>query len=200
MCKLYPTQGRQCCEGRGTVVHCFVASWLDYCNSLYEGLDKSSIQHLQLFQNAALRLVTRKERKDHITPMLRLLHWLPVCHRIVFKSYFLLFKSLNRLAPSYLSELLIIHTQVRELRSATQLLLDKPQTKLVTKGDRTFAVAAPNLWNNLPLHIRSAPSLTLFKSLLKKRTSFFFSYRILIFYFVLLFFLLLLFIFIFILN
>ena len=93
--------------------------------------------------------------------------WLPFCHRIFFKTLLLTFKSLNRLAPSYLSELLFMHTPVRELRSATQLLLDKPQTRLVTRGDRAFAVAAPNLRNNLPLHIRFAPSLTHFKSLLR---------------------------------
>ena len=60
-----------------------------------------------------------------------------------------------------------MHTQVRELRSATHLLLDKPQTRLVTRGDCAFAVTAPNLWNNLPPHIRCAPSLT---NLLLKHT------------------------------
>ena len=149
------------------IIHAFITSRLDYCNSLYVGLDKSSIQRLQLVQNAAARLLTKTKKRDHITPTLRLLHWLPVCHRIVFKILLLTFKSLNGLAPSYLSELLVMHDPVRELRSTSQLLLDKPQTRLVTRGDRAFAVAAPNLWNNLPLYIRSAPSLANFKTLLK---------------------------------
>ena len=42
-----------------------------------------------------------------------------------------------------------------------------PKTKYKLKGDCAFAVAAPKLWNVLPLHIRQAASLPVFKSLLK---------------------------------
>ncbi|KAF7657139.1 hypothetical protein LDENG_00031080 [Lucifuga dentata] len=45
------------------------------------------------------------------------------------------------------------------------LVVSKSRFKL--KGGRAFAVAAPNLWNSLPLHIRTAPSLITFKSSLK---------------------------------
>ena len=69
-------------------IHAFITSRLDYCNSMYVGLEKSSIKRLQLVQNAAAPLLTRTKKRDHITPILRLLHWLPVCHRIVLKSYF----------------------------------------------------------------------------------------------------------------
>ena len=75
------------------IIHSFITSHLDYCNSLYVGLDKSSIKRLQLVQNAAARLLTRTKKRDHITPMVRLLHWLPVCHRIVFKILLLTFES-----------------------------------------------------------------------------------------------------------
>ena len=33
--------------------------------------------------------------------------------------------------------------------------------------ERAFAVAAPRLWNHLPLDVRSAPSISAFKSRLK---------------------------------
>ncbi|CAH3028999.1 unnamed protein product [Porites evermanni] len=36
-----------------------------------------------------------------------------------------------------------------------------------TLGDRAFSSAAPNLWNNLPLHIRLEDNFERFKSLLK---------------------------------
>ncbi len=39
------------------------------------------------------------------------------------------------------------------------------------RGDHAFSVAAPQLWNHLPYEIRAAPSVNIFKSLLK--TSFF---------------------------
>lgn len=86
------------------VIHAFITSRLDYCNSLYVGLDQSSLHRLQLVQNAAARLLTGTKKREHITPVLASLHWLPVCFRIDFKILLLVFKILNGLAPSYLSE------------------------------------------------------------------------------------------------
>ncbi len=42
-----------------------------------------------------------------------------------------------------------------------------PNLRLKCRGDRAFSVAAPSLWNALPLCIRSAPSVSVFKSMLK---------------------------------
>lgn len=149
------------------VIHAFITSRLDYCNSLYFGLDKSSIQRLQLVQNAAARLLTAKKQKDHITPVLRSLHWLPVQRRIEFKTLLLTFKSLNGLAPPYLAEIIRTYTPTRPLRSLNEVLLNVPKSKQKTRGDRAFAVAAPTLWNSLPHKIRSAPTLGSFKSQVK---------------------------------
>jgi hypothetical protein len=142
-------------------------SRLDYCNSLYFGVDKCLLRRLQLVQNAAARLLTGKRRYDHITPVLASLHWLPVVFRIQFKILLFTFKSLHGLAPKYMSELVCIHAPSREIRSAQQMLLDVPRCRQKTKGDRAFAVAAPNLWNSLPLSLRSAQSIEQFKTQLK---------------------------------
>ena len=45
--------------------------------------------------------------------------------------------------------------------------LNIPRTKTVTFGPRSFEVAGPTLWNSLPVNIRNANSLPLFKKLLK---------------------------------
>ena len=111
------------------VVHAFITFKLDYCNSLYVGLDQSSIRRLQIVQNAAARLLTGKRKFDHVTPVLASLHWLPVRYRIDFKILLLIFKALNGLSPLYLAELLHSHTPVRALRPANQLLLDVPKTR-----------------------------------------------------------------------
>ena len=64
-----------------------------------------------------------------------------------------------------------IHNPVRALRSSNELVLEVPRSRLKTKGDRAFSVAAPKLWNSLPLRIRHAASLESLKSSLK--TNFF---------------------------
>ena len=131
------------------------------------GISEASIARLQLVQNAAARLLTNTRKYDHITPILASLHWLPVRFRIHLKILLFAFKALNGLAPPYLSELLKPYTPSRSLRSADQRFLATPRTRLKHRGERAFAVAAPKLWNTLPLHIRQTTSLCLFKTLVK---------------------------------
>ena len=149
------------------VIQVFIFSRLDYCNSLYIGLDQCSLRRLQIVQNAAARLLTGTKKRDHITPVLVSLHWLPVHFRIHFKVLLFVFKILSGVAPQYLAKLLQVHNPVRALRSSNELQLEVPRSRLKTKGERAFSVAAPKLWNSLPLHIRHAVSLESFKSSLK---------------------------------
>ncbi|KAF7648774.1 hypothetical protein LDENG_00152180, partial [Lucifuga dentata] len=45
----------------------------------------SPFDRLQLIQNSAARLLTKTKKREHITPVLATLHWLPVSYRIDFK-------------------------------------------------------------------------------------------------------------------
>ena len=130
-------------------------------------MDHSCIQRLQLVQSAAARLFTGMRKRDRITPVLRSLHWFPVQFRVDFKIFLLAFKTVTGLAPSYLTELLHAHVPARKLCSNHQLLLKVPRTRLKTRGDRAFGIAASKSWNSLSPQVRFAPTLALFRSLLK---------------------------------
>ena len=65
------------------LIHAFISSRLDYCNGLLTGLPQKSTKQLQLIQNAAARVLTRTKRSEHITPVLKSLHWLPVQSRLL---------------------------------------------------------------------------------------------------------------------
>ncbi|PFX16803.1 putative RNA-directed DNA polymerase from transposon X-element [Stylophora pistillata] len=85
-----------------TLAHAVITSRLDYCNSLLYGLPKYQLSKLQRVMNASARFVCCAPKSCHITPLLRELHWLPVCYRIEYKIILLTFKVLHGMAPDYL--------------------------------------------------------------------------------------------------
>ena len=125
------------------LVHAFVSSKLDYCNSVFYGLPAKQLSKLQRLENSATRLVTKAQRRDNITPVLRQLHWLPINQRIVFKVLHIIFKIINGYALSYLSSSLESYKPKCALRSATKRLLIVPTSSTTTYGDRAFSIAAP---------------------------------------------------------
>ncbi len=148
------------------LVHAFLTSRLDYCNALLGGCPASSINKLQVVQNAAARVLTRSRKYDHITPILQSLHWLPIKFCINYKILLLTYKALNGLAPAYLTSLLSCYNPSRSLRSQNSGLLVVHIAKS-TKGGRAFSHLAPKLWNSLPDNIWGSDTLSLFKSRLK---------------------------------
>ena len=154
------------------VVQSLVTSRLDYSNGLLYGIPKSAVSILQSVQNSAARIVTKTAPREHITPVLRELHWLPVDRRIEYEILLYAYKALNGLAPEYLCNMVELYAPDRVLRSASQNLLVVPRGKHCQYGMRTFAMAAATLWNSLNVRdrsnrIRGSPSLESFKSNLK---------------------------------
>ena len=111
--------------------------------------------------------MTRTRSSEHITPVLRRLHWLPVRQRITYKILLLTYKALNGMGPKYIADLLQPYTRTRQLRSSAKNLLLTQKSNLKFYGDRSFQVAAPRLWNSLTDDVRSIRSLNVFKNKIK---------------------------------
>ena len=123
--------------------------------------------HVIIFQNNAARLVFRKSKRNHVTPLLLELHWLPVQYRIQYKIATFAFRRFDNTLPPYLSSLLNIYQPPRSLRSSSEKLLSVPKVCSKTFGQRSFQYQAPLLWNSLPTEIRDSRSLTSFKNHMK---------------------------------
>ena len=154
-------------EQTKTVVHAYVTSRLDMNNSLLLGVAQKKLKRLQMVQHAAARMITGLKKRDHITPALRDLHWLPIEKRILYKVLLLVFKSMHGKGPAYLAELLPAYVPSRSLRSSSDNMLVVPKCKYVETEKRAFGVRGPKEWNKLPAHLRTKTSIESFKTALK---------------------------------
>ena len=144
-----------------------VQSRLDYANSILLGTSESNIGRLQRIQNSAARIALNQSySRIHSSQLLSELHWLPIQYRTQFKLAVITYKTLSVNQPSYLLSKLVRYQPTRSLRSSDQQLLCKPFCA-TEFGKRAFSYAAPHIWNNLPLNIRLAPSISSFKHHLK---------------------------------
>ena len=108
-------------------------------------------------------MVVLTPKHEHISPVLQELHWLPVEQRIISKILLMTFERLNGIAPSYLSDLVTRYILRRNLRSADGHHLFDVKCNQHNYGFRSLSVASPQLWNDMPLGIRSCDSLNDFK-------------------------------------
>src|SRR5664279_4812756 len=143
---------------------------LDYGCLMMAGPPASQRNRPQSVPNAAARLVYSARKSEHVSPLLRELHWLLVPQWIEFRLAALAYRYLNGTAPQYLADRLQrvadISSRIR-LRSASTALLHVPWSKYKTIGDRAFSVAAAKVWNSLPPLITSSSSLLQFRRALK---------------------------------
>jgi hypothetical protein len=149
------------------LVHSFISNKLDYCNALLYGISDHLLDKIQKIQNNAARIVKKLRKYDHITDVLRTLHWLPIKQRIIFKLLLTTYKAYHNGSPAYLNELLSLKDNTKLTRSSEKELFYVPRTRLKTYGDRAYVNVAPRLWNNLPSHITQSSSVPEFKINLK---------------------------------
>ena len=91
----------------------------DYCNSLLYGVSHNLIRRVQSVQTTqAALLLTGAGRRDHISPVLRQLHWLPVQRRVVYKLACFVFSSLSGHAPPHLDDDILLVSESHRRRYA----------------------------------------------------------------------------------
>ena len=94
------------CDVTAKLVSAFVLSRLDCCNAVLTGLPASTLAPLQRVLNAAAWVVVGLRPRDHVTPSLCELHWLPIAARIDYKLCLLVHKSFVGQVSDYITELL----------------------------------------------------------------------------------------------
>ena len=141
---------------------------LDYCNNILSGSPKYPIQKLPRVQNTAERITLRMPRTEHTTPLLSLLHCLPIPSRIAYKIDSLCHTALTTAYPKYLSEPLNVYTPVWPLRlSLYPSILNIAAARTKSHGQRAFVYQGPFNWNRVHGSIRTVEEKDTFKRHLK---------------------------------
>ena len=148
------------------MVHTMITSKLDYCNAVPYGLPESTLKHFTRVQNLSARFISQHGKYEHITPVLKQFHWLPMRQRINYKVLILTFKSLNGLAPTYLEELMK-RKPMKRTRSNGNNDLVIPAIKHKSFWRRSVGYGGPKLWNTSPRELKTCTIINTFKKLLK---------------------------------
>ena len=138
-----------------------IFSILDYCNSLYYGINMSLVNKLQRVQNCAAKLIFKNRiPSSRLDEKFLKLHWLKIKYRIIYKIILIVHNCLKQNAPKEIMSLIEPGDSNRTLHLK--------HTRTMTKyGDRAFSHMGPKLWNMLPIRIRTVEETECFKTKLK---------------------------------
>ena len=157
-----------------TLCNALVGSKINYCNSLYYGINDKQMQRLQGVQNTLCHIVTHTHRFSSITGPLITLHWLPVKSFVQFKLGLITYKVYKNKYPAFLENYVQTYRSKYHTRRSepARHILSIPhynykQHKSFTHLSNNFFYSAPRLWKSLPETCRCASSLGCFELKLK---------------------------------
>lgn len=98
----------------------------------------------------AMRLLLHLPRRSSISSALKVLHWLPIKNKILFKALALVHRALHLSSPGYLAKKFVLYLPSRELHSVSASLLSIPRFRHDRRGGKAFSFLAAKAWNELP--------------------------------------------------
>ena len=147
--------------------NCPLGSSKTYCSVVWGNCAKTSSDKLQRLQNRAVRVLTNTRYDADANQLLKELGWDNLDTRRQKLKAEMVYKSLNGLAPNYLSSKFIQRSDVITVHN-----LRDSDGKLAIPLNRTnycknsFGYSGAVLWNSLPSAARQVTSLTSFRRLL----------------------------------
>ena len=151
-----------------TIINTLVFSKLFYCSSVWSNAADTNLLKLQAIQNFAARIICGSRKFDHVTPLLKELHWLPIKSQLYFRDAVLAFKCMTGSAPTYLSSKFLTRGNVSGRTTRSSQLLHIPLYK-TKSGQRTFYYRTVSLWNSLDNDLKLCNSSSNFKRKLRAK-------------------------------
>ena len=150
------------------IINALVFSKLFYCSTVWSNTSEANLSKLQAVQNFACRIVNGARKYDHVTPILKQLHWLPIRQQLYYRDAIMAFKCMTGGVPQYLSAKFIKRSEVTSRTTRNSQMLDIPLFK-TSSGQRTFYYRTVTLWNSLEQELKLCKSTSHFKRSLRKK-------------------------------
>ena len=141
----------------------------DYCCTLWGKDNNTYINKVYVLQKRAAKIILNKPMRTPTAGLYKQLNWLTFSDRCKYHSAILVYKTMNHMAPSYMTDVITFATNEKyNLRSAMHndlVLKFRPQTNYLKDS---FAYYSRTVWNNIPFEIKNAKSVHSFKRLYRK--------------------------------
>jgi len=142
-----------------TIYKSLIEPLFDSCDVVWGNLNKTLTTRLQRLQNRTARIIARKGYGVRSSTIPEELRWDDLETTRRKHVAILMYKIVNKRAPSYLIDLFEKRNSVYSLReSGSRLILPKYNTAFA-KGN-SFDFVGGKMWNSIPFKIRSATSLS----------------------------------------
>ena len=139
-----------------------VLSKLDYCDTVYSGINIDLATQLQKIMNSCLRYIYNARKREHITPLLFKAGWLSLKYRLQFHGVCMLYKTLKTGTPNYLASQFNHIGDVHDYNTRGRDSLVIPYHNLQVTS-QSFKVNVIRTWNSLPEQIKESPLYPVFK-------------------------------------
>ena len=137
----------------------YILPVIDYCLTVWGNAPKLHIERIHKLQKRAARVILNSPPDSSSQPFFEELGWLTVSVRVEYNKDILLYKSVNNMSPTYISNLFNFqNSENYSLRSVenNNMAIPKHNTELFKN---CFQYSGTKIWNALPITLRTACSL-----------------------------------------
>ena len=146
----------------------YILPIFDYCCVIWGKDNKRYINKIHILQKRVAKIILNKPMRSPTEGLFKQLNWLSFNDRCKYHTSVLVYKVINHMAPTYMSDILTFSRNERHnLRSSTHndlVLQGKPRTNYFKDS---FSYFSMRIWNDVPVDIRLVTKIQSFKSNLK---------------------------------
>jgi hypothetical protein len=147
-------------EDRKLFYNSYILPHFDYCDTIWGNCSKHLLEDLIKLQKKAARIILDKDYIAPSRPLFAQLKWMPLEDRIKYHRSIQVFKCVNNLCPESLKDLFtsVSNVHLHNTRSSS-----KNNFHIAARHTKSFVHLGSVSWNNLPVNVRNARTVSAFK-------------------------------------